>query len=391
MKRPKRLSASFVRTVNVPGRYGDGRGGHGLSLLVKANTSGGFSKTFSQRLRIGGKPVMIGLGAYPVVTLARAREKALKNARLVEQGKDPRTGTVPTFEQAAEQVIALRRERWRGTGSETQWRAMLARYAFPLIGSKPVDKVDSADVLAILGPIWFTKAETARRLKQRLGAIMRWATVAGHRTAADPVAGIGEALPKQNGGKRHFASLPHSEVARALARIRGSSAWEGTKLALEFQILTAVRPSEARLAEWQEIDLQGRLWTIPGERTKPGKPHRVPLSVRAIEVVEEASELSGPEGLIFPGPSGRRISIATPSKLLKDLGIPAVAHGFRASFRSWAAETGQSREVAEAALGHVVGGVEGSYQRSDLLDARRGLMEKWASICNYDFFISTST
>ena len=385
MKRPKRLSASFVRTVNVPGRYGDGRGGFGVSLLVKANTSGGFSKTFSQRLRIGGKPVMIGLGAYPVVTLARAREKALKNARLVEQGKDPRVPkrTVPTFEEAAEQVIALRREGWRGTGSETQWRAMLARYAFPLIGSKPVDKVDSADVLAILGPIWFTKAETARRLKQRLGVIMRWTIVAGHRTAADPVAGISEALPKQNGGKKHFRSLPHGEVAGALVRIRNSQAWTTTRLCLELQILTAVRPSEARLAEWQEIDLQGRLWMIPGERMKGGREHRVPLSVRAVEVLEEATDLSGPEGLVFPGPSGRPISIATATKLLKDLGIPAVAHGFRASFRSWAADAGHVREVAEMALGHVVGGVEGSYQRSDLLDQRRELMRSWGDYCEH--------
>ncbi|WP_423926899.1 tyrosine-type recombinase/integrase [Candidatus Palauibacter sp.] len=379
MKRPKRLSASFVRTVNVPGRYGDGRGGHGLSLLVKPNTSGGFSKTFSQRLRIGGKPVMIGLGAYPVVTLARAREKALKNARLVEQDKDPRMGTVPTFEQAAEQVITLRREGWRGTGSETQWRAMLARYAFSLIGSKPVDKVDSADVLAILGPIWFTKAETARRLKQRLGAIMRWATVAGHRTAADPVAGIGEALPTQNGGTRHFASLPHSEVADALTRIRSSNAWPATKLCLELQVLTATRPSEPRLAEWSEVDIENRLWVIPPERTKANKRHRVPLSARAVAVLREAAELSGSEGLIFPAPSGKPISIATPSKLMKDLSIAAVAHGFRASFRSWAAEVGQPREVAEMALGHVVSGVEGSYQRSDLLDARRDLMASWAA------------
>ena len=383
MKRPQRLSAAFVRTVREPGRYGDGRGGHGLSLLVKPRVGGGLSKSFSQRLRIDKKVTSIGLGAYPVTTLARAREKALANARIVEQGGDPRGGGVPTVEQAAEKVIELRRPSWRGPRSEVQWRQSLGKHVYPRIGHLPVDEVTSNDILAVLQPVWFERPETARRLKQRLSAIMRWSIVAGHRTAADPVAGISQALPKHNGGKKHFRSLPHAEVAGALAKIRASNAWPATRLSLELLIFSAVRPSEARLAEWGEFDLERALWTIPAARTKSNKPHRVPLSDAARAVLTEASKRSGPAGLVFPAPSGRAISIATPSKLLRDLAIPAVAHGFRASFRSWAAEVGAAREVAEAQLGHVVGGVEGSYQRSDLFERRRDLMERWAEYISH--------
>ncbi|WP_419942800.1 tyrosine-type recombinase/integrase [Candidatus Palauibacter sp.] len=379
MKRPTQLSAAFVRSVARPGRYGDGRGGFGLSLLVRYTANGRLSKTWAQRLRINGKPTNIGLGKWPIVSLAEARRKAIENRRLVEQGGDPRPGrSVPTVEQAAEKVIELRRPSWRSPRSEVQWRQSLGKHVYPRIGHLPVDEVTSNDILAVLQPVWFERPETARRLKQRLSAIMRWSIVAGHRTAADPVAGISQALPKHNGGKKCFRSLPHAEVAAALAKIRASNAWPATKLSLELLILSAVRPSEARLAEWGEFDLKRALWTIPAERTKSNKPHRVPLSDTARAVLSEASKLSGPAGLVFPAPSGKPISIATPSKLLKDLGIPAVAHGFRASFRSWAAEVGAPREVAEAALGHVVGGVEGSYQRSDLLDSRRELMEAWA-------------
>ena len=377
MRRGKRLSATFVKTIARSGRFGDGYGGHGLSLLVKPRAHGGWSKSWSQRLRIGDKLVQLGLGAYPVVTLERAREKALQNARTVEEGGDPRTGDTPTVRQAAEAVIEIRRRNWRGPRSEIQWRQSLEKHVYPKIGDTPVDEIDSADILGVLGPIWFERQETARRLKQRLSAILKWAIVAGHRTAADPVAGIEEALPKHNGGKKHFRSLPHADVAAALNKIRESNAWPATKLAVELQVLTATRPSETRLAEWPEFDLDAALWVIPASRTKTSKPYRVPLSDAALAMLSEAAKLSGPEGLVFPAPSGKPISIATPSKLMKDLGIPAVAHGFRASFRSWAADAGHVREVAEMALGHVVGGVEGSYQRSDLLDQRRDLMEAW--------------
>ena len=386
VKRPKQLSASFVRSVSRPGRYGDGRGGFGLSLLVRPTASGRLSKTWAQRLRINGKPVNVGLGSWPIVSLKEAREAALENRRAVEQGRDPRSGGVPTFEQAAERVIKIRRAGWRGPRSEIQWRQSLEKHVFPLIGSTPVDEIASAHILKVLRPVWFERPETARRLKQRLSAIMRWAIVEGHRTAADPVAGVTEALPKHNAEKRHFASLPHAQVGDALATIRASNAWPATRLCLELQILTAVRPSEARLAEWPEFDIERQVWTIPESRTKTNKRFRVPLSSAAGAVLDVALKLPGrPGGLVFPSPiSGKSISIATPSKLMKDLGIPAVAHGFRASFRSWAAEVGADREVAEAALGHIVRGVEGSYQRSDLLSRRRELMERWSDYVEGD-------
>ena len=348
-------------------------------MLVREAKSGRLSKTWAQRLRINGRPVNVGLGSWPIVSLKEAREAALENRRAVEQGRDPRGGGIPTFEQAAEKVIEIRRPSWRGPRSEIQWRQSLQKHVYPLIGSTPVDEIDSAHILKVLGPVWFERPETARRLKQRLSAVMRWSIVAGYRMAADPVAGVTEALPKHNGEKRHFASLPHEQVADALARVRASNAWPATRLCLEIQILTAVRPSEARLAEWPEFDLEGRLWAIPPERTKGAREFRVPLAGRALEVLAEASALSGPAGLVFPSPiSGKAISIATASKLLKDLGIPAVAHGFRASFRSWAAEHGADREVAEAALAHTLPAIEASYQRSDLFERRRDLMDEWA-------------
>lgn len=386
MKRPKRLSATFAKTVREPGRYGDGHGGFGLSLLVRVMVNGRLSKTWSQRIRIGDRQTNIGLGNWPIVTLAEAREQALENRRLSARGKDPRAGGTPTFEQAAEEVIAIHREGWRGGRNEAQWRASLSAYVFPKIGEKPVDRIDSGDVLSVLRPIWLEKHETARRIKQRISAVMKWAVVEGHRTAANPVDGIEKVLPKPNGHKKHFRSLPHAEVPGALAKIRDSNAWPATKGLVELIALTAVRPTEAREATWCEVDLKDRLWTIPSERTKAYKRHRVPLSPEATAVLDEASALSDPGegGLVFPAPSGRAISIATPSKILKDLGIPATAHGFRSSFRSWCAETGQRREVAEAALGHVVKGVEGSCQRSDLLQARRELMDAWGAYLDRD-------
>ena len=182
MKRPKRLSATFVNTVNVPGRYGDGRGGHGLSLLVKPASTGGFSKSWAQRIRLDGKAANVGLGAYPVVTLARARQKALANARIVSEGRDPRdrASRAPTFERAVETVIEIHAENWKDGGkSAAQWRASLRDYAVPKIGARRVDRISTADVMEVLLPIWSAKRETARRVRQRIGAVMKWAVAQG--------------------------------------------------------------------------------------------------------------------------------------------------------------------------------------------------------------------
>ena len=380
MDRPATLSASFVRTVKQPGRYGDGRGSHGLSLLVKPTKNGRCSKTWSQRLYINRRPVMIGLGSFPVVSLAEAREKALENRRALAQGKDPRRSRViPTFEQAAEAVIALRADTWRDGGRTAGiWRSSLGRFVYPQIGSKRINEISSGDVMRVLLPIWNDKRATATKLKSRIGGVMAWAIAQGYRTDNPAGDAIAAALPRTGAQQTHHRALPHHQVADAIAAIRNSDAWPATKLAFEYLVLTAARSGEIRGARWDEIDLDSETWIVPGDRTKTGKPHRVPLSSRALELLTDATTIADASGLLFPSPTGRTLSDATISKLLKERNIGAVPHGFRSSFRSWCADTGVAREVAEAALGHTVAGVEGAYQRSDLLDRRRQLMHEWA-------------
>ena len=383
MKRPKRLSATFVNTVNVPGRYGDGRGGHGLSLLVKPASTGGFSKSWAQRIRLDGKAANVGLGAYPVVTLARARQKALANARVVSEGRDPRdrASRAPIFDQAVETVIGIHADNWKDGGkSAAQWRASLRDYAVPKIGRKRVDRISTSDVMEVLLPIWATKRETARRVRQRIGAVMKWAVAQGYREDNPAGDAISAALPKNSVRRQHQRALPHTQVAEALERVRGSKAHRVTALAFEFLVLTACRSGEVRGARWDEVDDATATWTVPSARMKAKLEHRVPLSNRALAVLDEARETADRSGLVFPSPTGRVLSDSTLSKLLRELEIGAVPHGFRSSFRDWAAErTDVPREVCELALAHVNSDrVEAAYRRSDLFERRRALMTEWA-------------
>ncbi len=380
--RPRRLSATFVKSVSAPGRYGDGRGGHGLSLLVKERTHGGLAKSFSQRLRINGKPVNVGLGPCSLVTLAEARAASLENARAVRQGVDPRSPkvSIPTFEAALETVISIHAPNWRAGGKTAKlWHARLRDYAMPRLGRKPVDAITTADVLAVLTPIWNVKRDTARRVRQHIGAIMKWAVAQGYREDNPAGDAIGAALPRSGGRSEHSRALPHAEVGAALEVIRASNAWPPTTLAFEFLTLTAVRSGEARLATWAEIDFESATWTVPAERMKAGVEHRVPLSEAALDVLSSAEAYRENSDLIFPSRSGRALSDSTVSKLVRENGIACVPHGMRSSFRDWCAETGVSREVAESALAHVVkNATEAAYFRSDLLESRREVMQAWA-------------
>ena len=290
-KRPTMLSATFVKSVNVPERYGDGRGGLGLTLLVKPSSRRGCRKSWGQSIRINGRKTTLGLGTYPVITLAMARERALENARAIAQGRDPRRASngVPTFARAAEIVLAIHAVNWKpGSRSEHTWRSSLRDYALPRLGSMRVDAVTTADVMAVLLPIWSTKRETARRLRHRIGAVMKWAVAQGYR--ADNPAGdaISAALPKNSVRIEHRKALPHAEVGAALCKVRESGAYQGLVLAFEFLVLTAGRSGEVRSARWAEIDMDAAVWTIPGERMKAGREHRVPLSDRALAVLYEA-------------------------------------------------------------------------------------------------------
>ena len=224
MKVPAPLTARFVETANEPGRYGDGRGGHGLALNVHRMADGRISRSWIQRLRVSGKVTHLGLGSYPVVTLAMARKAALANKRAIVEGKDPRAGGIPTFADALDKVIGILRDGWRDGGkSERQWRASLRDYAEVLM-PKAVDAIGPGDVLGVLSPIWNTRRETGRRVRQRIGAVMKWSIAEGHRES-NPVDAIGAALPKNGVRKVHLKALPHDAVSGALATIRASKAW----------------------------------------------------------------------------------------------------------------------------------------------------------------------
>ena len=383
MVKPTRLSANFVKNVNAPGYYGDGRGGFGLSLLVRESTAGRLLKSWTQRLRIDGQPFMIGLGSYPIVQLGRARDKALENARTVETGGDPRRSKEDrpvTFADAMERAIDVLRPGWKEGGkAEAQMRFLLTEYALPHIGKRRIDAITPADLLGFLAPLAIEKPASGAKVKARIGQVFQWAISQGLRTDNPADRNINQALPKLS-TKEHHPALPFGHVAAAVQTVRDSGAWTGTKLAFEFLVLTAGRSSETRLAEWSEIDLDAATWTIPAGRMKSGREHRIPLSGPALAVLERARDLSDGTGLVFPSSNGKALTDSTISKLLRENGVKAVPHGFRSSFRDWAANANIDRQTAESALAHSVGdATETAYLRSDMFELRRAAMNAWAS------------
>ena len=382
----KALSAAFCRSVAVAGRYADGNG-----LYLHVDPSG--ARRWVQRIVIRGRPRALGLGGFALVPLAAARERALANRRVAREGGDPlaaerRTQGVPTFEEAAGRVFDIHRGAWRDGGKTgQQWSASMRHHVYPHIGGKGVDQVTTADVMATLLPIWTSKQVTARKVRRRIGAVMKWAIAQGYRHDNPAGDAITAALPKRHTPVEHRPALPHREVAGAIAAVRASGAWVGTRLAFEFLVLTATRSAEVRLATWDEMDLAAMMWTIPARRMKTKREHRTPLCRRAVEILREAGPLhsaggpAAPAGLVFPTVRGRLMDGANVSKLVRDLGIAAVPHGFRSSFRDWASErTDHPREVVEAALAHTVRNqTEAAYARSDLFERRRRLMDDWGA------------
>ncbi|MDD9988390.1 MAG: site-specific integrase, partial [Spirochaetaceae bacterium] len=338
-----------------------------------------------QRLVVRGRRQEIGLGSAQLVTLAEAREKAFSNRKLARAGGDPladkrRAEATPTFAEAAVRVVEQKRGGWRNGRHPQSWMASLERYAFPRIGKRLVSEVTSADVLEILTPIWHSKASTARRVRQRMQAVLEWA-VAMELRADNPCDRIGPVLGPQQGAVEHMPALPHRDVPAAIEAVRASGAAAIVKLAFELLVLTAARWGEVRGARWTEIDVAGRTWTIPAARMKAKRAHRIPLSGRAMEILEAARGLANAGSpLVFPAADGGPLPDKALRRLLQDLRMLAVPHGFRSTFRDWAAEeTEHPREVIEAALAHVVTNqVEAAYARSDLFERRRRLMEDWS-------------
>ena len=373
----KALSAAFVRAA-PPGRHADG---NGLFLFVQPSGT----RSWIQRLVVRGRRRELGLGSVALVPLAEAREKALVNRKLAREGGDPlaekrRAEGIPSFAEAASRVLEQKRDGWRGRRHHREWMSSLRRYAFPRIGKMPVSEVTSADLLEILTPIWHRKASSARRVRQRLRAVLEWAVAMEYRID-NPCDRIGPVLGPQHDVTEHMQALSHREVAAAIRTVRGSTALPAAKLAFEFLVLTAARWSEVRWAEWEEIDRSGRVWTVPARRAKTNRRHRVPLCGRALEILEVARTLGEGVGpLVFTHGGGKPLHDSQLRRLLRELGIAAVPHGFRSTFRDWAGEeTDHSREVIEAALAHVVQNrVEAAYARSDLFERRRTLMDEWA-------------
>ena len=373
----KALSAAFVRSA-PPGRHADG---NGLYLFVQPSGT----RSWIQRLLVRGRRRELGLGSLALVPLAEAREKALANRKLARQGGDPlaekrRSQGIPTFAEAAMRLLEQKRAGWRNPRHPREWLSSLRRFAFARIGKVPVSEVTSADVLEILTPLWHRKAETARRVRQRLRAVLEWAVAMEYRID-NPCDRIGPVLGPQQDVTEHMQALPHQEVAAVIRTVRASAAVPAARLALEFLVLTAARWGEVRWAEWEEIDRDEGVWTVPARRAKTNRRHRVPLCGRALEILEAAQALEEEAGpLVFTHGGGRPLHDSQLRRLLRELGIAAVPHGFRSTFRDWAGEeTDHPREVIEAALAHVVRNrVEAAYARSDLFERRRVLMHDWA-------------
>ena len=374
----KALSAAFVRTA-PPGRHADG---NGLYLYVQPTGT----RSWIQRLVIRGRKRELGLGSVALVSLAEAREQALANRKLARTGGDPlaekrRSVGIPTFAEAARRVVEQKRAGWRSRAQGRDWMLTFERYAFPRVGKLPVSEVTSADMLEILAPIWHEKAATARKLRQRLHAVLEWAVAMEFRID-NPCDRIGPVLGPQHDVVQHMRALPHREVAAAIRTARASTVPSAVRMAFEFLVLTAARWGEVRWAEWTEIDRDEGVWTVPARRMKSNREHRVPLCGRAVEILDEARSLvERTSPFLFPNRVGKQLEEKQLRRMFQKHGIAAVPHGFRSSFRDWAAEeTDHPREVIEAALAHVVQNrVEAAYRRTDLFERRRRLMNDWAA------------
>ena len=343
------------------------------------------------RVQIDGKRRELGLGSASVVPLAKARERADAYRLQCQAGVDPviarqqveKVTAIPTFRQVALDVYAHKRSNFKNGKHQAQWIGSLRTHAFKVIGDKRIDTVGAADVLSVLTPIWSTKYETARRVKQRIEAVFDWAVAHKYRTD-NPALIVAPLLGNSKSSGKHHRALPYEEVGTFVADLNASQLDKVTKLAFEFLILTAARTTEVREMDRKEVDHKAKLWTIPGERMKAGKPHVVPLCVRSIEILKEAGELCGGEGLVFKDHyTERQLSENRFLNARDTLGynVSSTPHGFRSSFRDWASEeTSFPSDVCEMALAHSIKNkTEAAYCRGKLLEKRRQLMDAWAS------------
>lgn len=393
-RKAKELSALAVGRLKEPGHHAVG-GVAGLYLYVAE----GGARSWVLRVTVGAKRRHMGLGGFPDVPLAQAKEKARAARDSISQGIDPieqrqaalsqlraKPITEKTFKQAAEAYIDAHEDSWKNPKHRAQWRSTLETYAYPVMGALSVREVEQEHVLLALEPIWKTKTETASRLRGRIESVLDWATVRKLRTGENPARWKGHLdkllpAPSKIQKVEHHRALPVSAMPAFMRNLRQREGLAAR--ALEFVILCASRSGEVRGAPWSEIDLDQKVWTIPAERMKANREHRVPLSSQAVELLNQLPRIKPPAGgvdLIFPAPRGGALSDMALTALMRRMKVDAVPHGFRSSFRDWVGEcTHYPRDLAETALAHTLESkVEAAYRRGDALDKRRPMMEDWA-------------
>ena len=370
------LSVGKIKSLANPGRYSDGDG-------LYLNIAKGGSKSWILRAVIDGKRRDFGLGGYPKVSLAEARRLSVEKRTAVANGQDQvKEPEIRTFREAADLTFQAHYPRWRHSKTAKNWQGCLTSYVFPVFGDTHIDQVTQAKVLSVLSPIWATKPSMARQLRQRVRAVFAFAQAHGWITLNPAGEVINAALPSMLPVQRHFRALPYENLPGALRVVEFSQSSVPARLCMKFLILTAARSGEARGARWDEIDLEGATWTIPGSRMKAGREHRVPLNDAALTVLDIAAMLADGSGLVFPSfREGRPLSDMTLTKILRASGLSEVTtvHGLRSSFRDWCLEqTSAPWAVAEACLAHSLGNsTERAYARSHLFEKRRELMESW--------------
>jgi len=396
-----KLSSRRVSTVNEPGRYSDG-GGLYLQARRHLNGKDGLTKSWLFRFMIDGRPREMGLGSIDDVSLAEARQLAADYRKHVREGIDPidrraaerakaKAANVERkkFEWCAEKYMSAHSDSWKNAKHRQQWSNTLKAYVYPVFGDKDVRLIETGDVLEALEPIWSGKTETATRVRQRIEAVLDWATVREFRVGENPARWRGHldkilAKPSKLHKPKHHSALPYEQIGIFMADLRQQEAVSAR--ALEFLILTASRTGEVIGATWGEIDEAKAVWTIPAERMKAEREHRVPLTPAALKIVKNLPKVDG-NPFIFPGLRRRRpLSNMAMLTLLKRMDYEQItAHGFRSTFRDWAAEqTNFPREVAERALAHrLKDKTEEAYQRGDLFKKRRHLMDAWAKYCDW--------
>lgn len=394
-----KLTATGIKAIVKAGRYGDG---DGLFLIVKPSGAG----SWVCRIQKDGRRRDIGLGSAAKVTLKQAREKAVLTRSQMEAGIDPvkdrkRAAGIPTFREAMALHFAEQKASWRNAKHAKQWIATLEAYALPHIGDMTVAAIDGPAIREVLLPIWLSKQETARRVRQRVLSVLQWAEAKGYRDAPPSMAAIDKSLPKAKGQVKHHPALPYAELPAFLTHLRERESMG--RLALELVILTAARSGEVRGMMWSELDLEAKLWTIPAERMKGGREHIVPLCPQAMVILERMAEFrqAGSDFVFHGMKRGQALSDMTLSKAVKDLHAAAIEnggkgyldrvtkkvatpHGFRSTFRDWVADkTDFGNEVGEMALAHAISsGTEAAYRRETMIEKRTKLMDLWGSYCS---------